>query len=45
MNYLDVFGAVRSQTGTTANDFRFTGQRQDVGARDGAGWLPKARNA
>jgi RHS repeat-associated protein len=26
----DVFGATRSVTGTTANDFRFTGQQQDV---------------
>ncbi len=23
----DVFGALRSQTGTTANDFRYTGQQ------------------
>ncbi|HYM15229.1 MAG TPA: RHS repeat-associated core domain-containing protein [Dehalococcoidia bacterium] len=29
----DVYGAVRSQTGTTANDFRFTGQQHDSNAQ------------
>ncbi|HYM15230.1 MAG TPA: RHS repeat-associated core domain-containing protein [Dehalococcoidia bacterium] len=35
----DVFGAVRAQTGTTANDFRFTGQQQDYNAQRGLYYL------
>ena len=31
----DAFGAMRSQSGTTANDWRFTGQQQDYNANRG----------
>ena len=31
----DAFGAMRSQSGTTANDFRFTGQQDDYNANRG----------
>jgi hypothetical protein len=31
----DAFGALRTSTGATANDFRFTGQQQDAGAAGG----------
>lgn len=35
----DVFGATRSSAGTTANDFRFTGQQDDFGANRGLYYL------
>lgn len=35
----DVFGAPRTVTGTTANDFRFTGQQDDVNANRGSYYL------
>jgi hypothetical protein len=31
----DAFGALRTTTGATANDFRFTGQQNDAGAARG----------
>jgi len=31
----DAFGAMRSQSGTTANDWRFTGQQDDCNANRG----------
>ncbi|MHB8516615.1 MAG: RHS repeat-associated core domain-containing protein, partial [Dehalococcoidia bacterium] len=35
----DAFGALRSQTGTTANDFRYTGQQNDANAARGLYYL------
>lgn len=35
----DAFGALRSQTGSTANDFRFTGQQNDYNANRGLYYL------
>ncbi len=35
----DVFGATRSQSGTTANDYRFTGQQNDQNADRGLYYL------
>ena len=35
----DVFGALRSNTGTTANDFRFTGEQDDRNANRGLYYL------
>ena len=35
----DVYGAVRAQTGTTNNDFRYTGEQTDHGAQRGLQYL------